>query len=44
MAKKRGFSLFLLSNSYRVGGVVLENCVVILGGLVVPAETKEHGL
>lgn len=35
---------FSLSRAYRVGGVVLENCVVVLAGLVVPSETREHGL
>lgn len=35
---------FFFSRAYRVGGVVLENCVVVLAGLVVPSETREHGL
>lgn len=43
-AERRGFSLFLFSDSYRVGGVVLENCVVVLAGFLVPSETQEHRL
>lgn len=37
MSEGRGFSLFLFFLwAYRVGGVVLENCVVVFGGLIVP--------